>query len=105
MALLLNQAGAQTPWLDVQLEGTRDNRLGLGARVAIWRAGRAVRWRRAHTDGSYLSASSPRVHFGLGDGPVDGVLVAWPTGARELWKRPMRGAVRLRQGSGESSAR
>ncbi|MCA1563152.1 MAG: CRTAC1 family protein [Acidobacteria bacterium] len=104
-ALLLNQVGSKTPSLDVQLEGTRDNRLGLGARVAVWRAGRPARWRRAHTDGSYLSASSPHVHFGLGDGPVEGVLVEWPTGTRELWKGLTGRFVRLRQGSGEPLAR
>ena len=44
-------------------------------------------WRRARTDESYLSASEPTVHFGLGKntGPVD-VVVEWLGGQRQTWK-------------------
>jgi enediyne biosynthesis protein E4 len=44
-------------------------------------------WRRAHTDGSYASASDPRVVAGLGQStaPVR-VRVTWPSGATEEWK-------------------
>ena len=38
------------------------------------------------TDGSYLSASDSRVHFGLGTtAALDGVVVHWPDGRRERW--------------------
>jgi len=38
------------------------------------------------TDGSYLSASDPRVHAGLGaSSAVQAVIVQWPDGARERW--------------------
>ena len=42
------------------------NRFGIGARVGVVREGQPTLWRRARTDGSYLSASDDRVHFGLG---------------------------------------
>ena len=46
---------------------------------------RAV-WRRARTDGSYLSASDGRVHVGLGDQPqIDRVVVQWPDGVSEYF--------------------
>ena len=84
--LLLNQTGSRTHWLEVRLEGVQDNRAGLGSRVAVLRKGRTPLWRRAHTDGSYLSASDARVHFGLGASPdVDAVVVQWPNGYREMW--------------------
>jgi len=100
--LLRNTAGAGNHWLTVQLHGTRSNRAGLGARVAVLRAGLPPLWRRAHTDGSYLSANDPRVHFGLGAaaGPR-AVGVVWPDGAREIWRDiPEDGLVTLQEGSG-----
>jgi hypothetical protein len=43
-------------------------------------------WRRAHADGSYLSASDIRVHFGLGtDAQIEALGGVWPTGERERW--------------------
>jgi hypothetical protein len=34
-----------------------------------------------------LSASSPILHFGLGDGEAREVEVLWPSGRRTVWKR------------------
>ena len=46
--------------------------------------GQPTLWRRARTDGSYLSASDARVHFGLGASPaITAVVVQWPDGQRE----------------------
>jgi hypothetical protein len=100
--LLLNQAGARRPWLSVKLEGVKSNRDGIGARVAVLRAGRPPLWRRARTDGSYLASNDPRVHFGLGDqGEVQAVVVEWPDGSKEQWTGLQGGRpVRLKQGSG-----
>lgn len=105
-ALLLNDAGAPRPALTVHLEAARGNRSALGARVAIVRDGKPVRWRTVRTDGSYLTASDPRVHFGLGDGGIDGVMVVWPGGLREVWSMGSSSGVRrLRQGTGRPAAR
>lgn len=83
--LLINRS-ASRPWLSVKLRGVSSNRDGAGARVALLLAGAEPRWSRAHTDGSYLSASDIRVHFGLGDNAqIHGVGVVWPTGKREKW--------------------
>jgi hypothetical protein len=80
-----------------------DNTLGIGARVALLRRNAPTQWRRAHTDGSYLSASDVRVHFGLGAQPeLERVLVRWPSGRIESWSGllPDR-TIELRQGTGE----
>jgi len=43
-------------------------------------------WRRVGTDGSYLSASDARLHFGLGPSPaISAIQVQWPDGSRERW--------------------
>jgi hypothetical protein len=100
--LLRNTADANNHWLTVQLQGTRSNRAGLGARVAVLRAGKPPLWRRAHSDGSYLSANDPRVHFGMGaETGVQAVGVVWPNGARELWRDiASDGFITLKEGSG-----
>src|SRR5205823_4491895 len=84
--LLLNQAGARNHWLQVRVGQDSGNRFGIGAWIGVERHGRPTLWRRVKTDGSYLSASDVRVHFGLGSTPaVDAVVVQWPDGVRERW--------------------
>ncbi|MEN8109062.1 MAG: CRTAC1 family protein [Pseudomonadota bacterium] len=101
--LLRNQAGGGHHWLTLKLVGTRANRDAMGARVAVLRKDRVALWRRVHTDGSYLSASDPRVHFGLGaDTALAGVLVIWPDGAKEVWRGIKVDTFNtLQQGDGE----
>ncbi len=101
--LLLNDAGESHHWLQVRLRGTSDNADGIGAKVGVVRPGAPTLWRRAHTDGSYLSASDPRVHIGLGTkADVEAVLVEWPSGRREAWPRPgLDRSLTLRQGTGQ----
>jgi hypothetical protein len=84
--LLLNQGGAQNHWLEVRVTQAPGNRFAVGAWIGVERAGRPTLWRRVRSDGSYLSASDVRVHFGLGRSPaMDAVVVQWPDGSRERW--------------------
>ncbi|MFN0124306.1 MAG: CRTAC1 family protein [Blastocatellia bacterium] len=100
--LLLNQA-ARSQWLQIQLTGVADNRMGIGARVGLQLKGRPAIWRRAHTDGSYLSASDIRVHFGIGaNAVIESLTVIWPRGSRETWTNVKPNTLaRLRQGTGK----
>ncbi len=84
--LLMNRAATRNGWLTVSLEQPGRNRLAFGARVGVERKGQPTLWRRVKTDGSYLSASDARLHFGLGGvARVDGVVVTWPDGPTERW--------------------
>jgi hypothetical protein len=99
--LLVNQA-VGTHWVQVRLEQPAGNRSGLGAWVAVERTGQPALFRRVKTDGSYLSASDLRVHFGLGGSSrIDAIAVTWPDGKTERWSG-MAGdrLVRLRRGEG-----
>ena len=100
--LLLNEVGSRRHWLQVQLQGVTSNRYGMGARVVLIRDGKKSLWRRAHTDGSYLSANDHRVHFGLGlDAQVKAVVVHWPGGSSEIWEEIQADQLlTLREGSG-----
>ena len=103
----LNRQGQDAPWTGLRLL-TRDGRRdALGARVRLRRRGAPDLLRHAHADGSYASASDPRVLFGLAGGTeVVGVDVTWPDGARETFDAPpLRAYTALRQGTGRPAAR
>ncbi len=101
--LLLNEAGKGRHWLLVKLEASKRNRFALGAEVGLFRRGENPMWRRAHTDGSYLSASDVRVHFGLGNKPaIEALVVRWPDGKGERWEEVHADQIiTVRQGTGK----
>ena len=81
--MLRNRRGTGN-WVGFEFEGTRSNRDAVGVRVRL-RTG--DRWQtRVVTAGSgYLSGSSLRQHFGLGDAArVDEVVIEWPSGQRTV---------------------
>ncbi len=102
--VLLNQVGQDRHWIGLRLMPATLGRDMLRARVAIGLPGGRILWRRSHTDGSYLSASDPRVLVGLGESSgVDWVRVYWPDGSTEEWQglEPER-YHSLRQGAGRT---
>jgi len=101
--LLLNQGAAAHHWLAIRLDQPRANRFGIGSWIAVERTGRPTLWRRVRTDGSYLSASDVRAHFGLGpSAEVAAVVVQWPDGGRERWTGLSADrAITLRRGTGQ----
>jgi hypothetical protein len=105
--LLVNQVGSRNRWLGLRLVGRPGGRTGgwrdmLGARVEVVGADGTSRWRRVRTDGSYASASDPRVLVGLGgsSAPVR-VRVTWPDGTVGSWSElALDRYTTLRQGEG-----
>jgi enediyne biosynthesis protein E4 len=91
-------------FLTITLEGTTSNRDGVGARVIVEAAGsRQVSQRLG--GGSFLSASDPRLHFGLGPATrVDRLEVRWPSGRVDSYKGlDADKRYRLREGSPKPS--
>jgi hypothetical protein len=78
--VLLHNESAGGHWLSVKLVGRGRNRDAVGAIVTL-EAGTLRSVRRCGTDGSYLSASDGRVHFGLGRATSARLSVRWPGGA------------------------
>ncbi len=105
LRVILNDRGARNHWVRFLLEGTRSNRDAYGARVAVELQGGLTLWQRAGADGSYLSSSDQRVHFGLGaETRVKAVTVHWPSGLVERWREPavaVDAQTTLREGEGE----
>jgi hypothetical protein len=79
--ILHNETATTNHWLTLRLVGHKSNRDGIGAVVKVV-TNQGSQWVTASTSGSYLSASDPRVHFGLGnDALVSSIEVRWPSGA------------------------
>jgi hypothetical protein len=84
--LLHNEGGPAHHWLGVQLVGTKSNRDGYGATLTLKTAGGKTLYRLCRADGSYLSSSDPRVHFGLGtEEKIESLTVRWPSGRTETF--------------------
>jgi hypothetical protein len=112
--VLLNQTcapGRPAPdgrhWIEIALRSQDGRRMITGARVGVVRDGQPTLWRRARTDGSYLSASDGRVHAGLGDHPrIDRIVVQWPDGVTESFTDVAADRlVTLTRGSGRAGER
>jgi enediyne biosynthesis protein E4 len=99
LALLRNQSDAPNHFITLALEGTASNRDAVGAQVAVTASGRTQIAAR-FGGGSYLSASDPRLHFGLGPaGTIDKIEVTWPSGKRDSYTALSANAgYRLREG-------
>ena len=82
--VLLNEVGNRRHWLGVRVIDGRHRRDALQARIEIVRGDGGSSWRRVQTDGSYLSASDPRVLIGLGaDQSPRTIRVHWAGGRVE----------------------
>src|SRR3984885_838517 len=79
-SLLRNDGGNTNHWLTVLLIGTRSNRDGTGASLKLTSEG-FVHIEQAKGGMSYMSASDPRVHFGMGKrSTIDSLEITWPRG-------------------------
>lgn len=66
-------------WIDLQLEGTRSNRNGIGAIVEV-RFADLRRFKQVVSRTGFLSQGAYRLHFGIGKADkVDQVIVKWPS--------------------------
>jgi hypothetical protein len=81
---LLRNSGAPRHWVGFELLGTRSNRDAVGARIRV-RTGDHWQTRVVKIGSGYLSASSRRQHFGLGNSTrVDQLEIDWPSGTRTV---------------------
>lgn len=83
VVLLHNETPHAGHWLMLRLVGHRGNRDGYGAEVTLETAKRKL-FRHCHADGSYLSSSDPRLHFGLGaEKTAKKITIRWPGGTSQ----------------------
>ena len=103
--LLRNQQRFSNRWIGLRLQD-RHGRDALGAVVEVRVKGQPPLRRRVHTDGSYCSASDPRILVGLAQAAeVEAIQVWWPTGEQERWPGLRLGRYHtLTQGSGQPAS-
>jgi hypothetical protein len=78
--LLRNDGGNANHWLTVQLIGTKSNRDGTGASLKLTSEGFVI-VDQAKGGMGYMSASDPRIHFGLGKrSNIESLEITWPSG-------------------------
>lgn len=101
--LLVNRRGSSKAWLGLRLVAGDPPRDALLARASVETEDGRRLWRRVHTDGSFSSASDPRILFGLGQATEPAtVLVIWPDGLEEIFRDlPLRRYSVLHRGRGE----
>ena len=86
-ALLRNGGGNRRNWLQIRLRGIRSNSNGIGAKLDL-KAGETRQRSQIRGGGSYLSASTYWVHFGLdGANQVDRLVVRWPAGTVDVLEK------------------
>jgi hypothetical protein len=78
--VLLNRTVTDNHWITLHLTGHKSNRDGIGALVKLTTA-QGSQWVTLTTSSGYLSASDPRVHFGMGASAIaDSIEIRWPSG-------------------------
>jgi enediyne biosynthesis protein E4 len=82
----MNRSPGGGHWLDVELEGTKSNRDGIGARIqVVTKSG--SQYNHMTTSVGYASSSCGPVHFGLGaDEKAASVVIHWPSGIVQTLK-------------------
>jgi len=79
--LLRNDGGNANHWLEVLLIGTKSNRDGIGASLKLTSEG-FTQIKQSQGGMGYMSASDPRIHFGLGPRKtIESLEITWPSGA------------------------
>jgi hypothetical protein len=81
--LYRNDGGNKNKWISIRTIGTKSNRDGIGASVAIASAS-GKQWNVVRSGSSYASESDRALVFGLGQDPVvTSIEVAWPSGTKQ----------------------
>jgi hypothetical protein len=99
---LLHNDGANTNhWLEVLLIGTKSNRDGTGSVLKLTSEG-FVQTVQATGGTSYMSASDPRIHFGLGNrSKIESLSITWPSGqVDKLTNVPIDAIIAVKEGAG-----
>ena len=83
--VLRNVSENHNHWILLKLEGTKSNRMGLGAQVRVTTGDGQKQYNEATTSTGYAASSDPRVHFGLGAfSTVREIAIRWPSGIRQV---------------------
>ena len=87
--LLHNETPLVNHWQGVKLIGANKNKDGYGAAVTATLSDHRRLMRLCRADGSYMSSSDARVHFGLGSiSKIETLTIRWPDGHMQTVNAP-----------------
>jgi hypothetical protein len=100
-SLLRNDGATTNHWAEFLLIGTRSNRDGIGASLKLTSEG-FVHVEQSKGGMSYMSASDPRIHFGLGKRTkIESLEITWPSGQIDkLANVPIDRILAIKEGVG-----
>lgn len=80
-----NVSPNENHWIALQLQGTKSNRMGIGAKIKVIAADGSVQYDQLSTSSGYASSSDPRVHFGVGSNrSIKAIEILWPSGRKQV---------------------
>lgn len=99
--ILRNDGGNANHWLEILLIGTKSNRDGIGSSLRLTAEG-VTHVEQSKGGMGYMSASDPRIHFGLGRRTkIDSLEITWPSGqVDKLTDIPVDHIIAVREGVG-----
>jgi len=99
--LLRNDGPNVNHWLEILLVGTKSNRDGIGASLKLTAEG-VTHVEQSKGGMGYMSASDPRIHFGVGKrAKIDQLEITWPSGQIDRLKDiPIDKIIAIKEGVG-----
>ena len=99
--LLRNDGGNANHWLEVLLIGDKSNRDGIGSVCKLASEG-FTEVKQSEGGTGYMSASDPRIHFGLGSRrSIQSLEIIWPSGTVDkLANVPIDQIIAVKEGQG-----
>jgi hypothetical protein len=97
---LLHNTSDKRQWLDVQVIGTKMNRMGIGAQVRVYESGQPgqtaalLGFQEVATGYGYASGQPALCHFGLGETATVDVQITLPSG-QKIERRGVEAGQRL----------
>src|SRR4029077_3048022 len=100
-SLLRNDGGNANHWLEILLIGTKSNRDGIGASLKLTSQG-VTHVEQSKGGMGYMSASDPRIAFGLGKRTkIEMLEITWPSGqVDKLTNVPVDKIIAVNEGVG-----
>ena len=97
---LFHNTSNNNHWLEIDLEGVKSNRDGIGASI-ILEAGGTKQIREQRGGMHLLSQNHQRVHFGLGkNSRVDRLTIRWPSGTvQQIGSMAADRILKIREGA------
>jgi hypothetical protein len=87
--ILRNEGGNKNTWIGLDLRGTKSNRDGIGARIALTSESGKVQYYQVTSESSYQSANDRRVFIGIGkEKKIKEIRISWPSGTQQVLTNP-----------------